>query len=307
MSETGATPTAWPSFLRSPTRMRLPPNDGAPWPIGLSGGADSVALLCRAQEAGLPVTALHFNHAFSDENGDAEEAFVRELCAARHIPLTVGRCTETQPANESKEVFARRCRFAFFAKYAAGRVMLAHHADDRAENLILRLMRGCGLEGLTSFGEASSVAGLRIVRPLLDETHADQIRWLKAHRIGWMEDVSNGDLTVPRNLIRHTLREALPTFTSGANTSLDHLTEENRFLAELTAAATLSAADHHLRLKEGTSPVLMRRALRGWLLKRFGHTPTRRQMTLLETPQATVMLTPTLRVRHTSPTLWETL
>lgn len=287
--------------------MRLPPDDGKIWPVGLSGGADSVALLCRAQDSGLPVTALHFNHAFADENGDAEEAFVRDLCAGRGIALTVGRRTEAQPAGESKEVFARRCRFAFFAAHAGGRLMLAHHADDRAENLILRLMRGCGPEGLTSFGPEGSVAGLRIVRPLLDETHADQVRWLQARGIGWMEDVSNADLTIPRNLIRHTLREALPTFTSGANIALDLLTEESRFLGSLAEAAVISTGPGHLRLREGTPAVLRRRALHGWLRERFGHTPTRRRMALLEAPGTTVMLRPGLRIRHAAPDFWETL
>ncbi len=287
--------------------MQLPPIDAKPWALGISGGADSVALLYRMLEAGVPVRPLHFNHGFEDENGDNEEIFVRALCENLHLPLIVGRCTDAESRTTSKEVFARQCRFAFFKAHAQGKLLLAHHANDRAENLILRLMRGCGLEGLTSFGIDGCIEGMQIFRPLLDETHQDQVDWLTARGYTWMEDPSNNDTHIPRNLIRHTLRKALPTFTSGANTSLDVLTEENAFLARLTQDAIESQSALHLRMHVQSEPVLKRRALVQWLKARFNHTPTRRQMELLDCVGAVIPLRTDLRVRHTLENLWEAL
>lgn len=136
--------------------MRLPEDVRTTrWALGLSGGADSVALLLKCLEAGVRPVALHFNHAFADENGDEAEAFCRGLCASLGVSLTVGWRVEAPGERGSKESRARAARMAFFARElrAAGCVgiLLAHQADDRAENLVLRLARGCGSEGLSSF------------------------------------------------------------------------------------------------------------------------------------------------------------
>lgn len=242
------------------------------WALGLSGGADSVALLLKCLEAGVRPVALHFNHAFADENGDEAEAFCRELCTSLGVALIVGRREVCVQERGSKESRARTARMAFFAREipAAGCVgiLLAHQADDRAENLVLRLARGCGAEGLTTFGWGGVLPGapqLRVWRPLLDETHAAQVAWLRARGQSWVEDVSNTDVTIPRNAIRHVLTPLLPHFTSGANASADLLAEESACLARLTEAAVVTRTAQALELRPGTDFVLMRRALRKWL------------------------------------------
>ncbi len=239
--------------------------------IGVSGGADSVALLLRCVEAGLRVTAIHFNHGFEDELGDEDEVYVRALCAEHGIALIVGRCEEVWPSSESKEVFARRQRFDFFAKALKTTgcrfLFLAHHANDRAENLVLRLARGCGAEGLTSFRERVPFPGdegLILVRPLLNETHAEQVAWLESRGISWREDVSNADTSIPRNAIRHLLAPKLPHFTAGANATAELLTEEHDFLHQLTLQRCLVCTTYGLMVREGTERVLLRRALRLW-------------------------------------------
>ena len=97
----------WPEDLRE-----------ARWALGLSGGADSVALLRRCVEAGGRPVALHFNHGFADENGDEAEAFCRDLCATLGVPLRVGRCPDPEAGGGSKETRARRARMAFLAEAA---------------------------------------------------------------------------------------------------------------------------------------------------------------------------------------------
>lgn len=253
--------------------MKLPavlPNES--WGLCLSGGADSTALLLKCVEANFPVVALHFNHGFADEEGDADEAFVRDLCAQVGVALEVGRCTASWTTGETKEVFARRHRLAFFAacarKLGLTGLLLAHHADDRAENTVLRLARGCGAEGLTSFrmeGVAPWDAQLKVVRPLLDETHADQIEWLETRGLTWREDVSNQDLTIPRNAIRATLPVVLPHFSAGVNAAVDVLTEENAFIAACATEALVQQTAMLLEVKPMTHVVLVRRLLRAWL------------------------------------------
>lgn len=251
----------WPEDLRE-----------ARWALGLSGGADSVALLRRCVEAGGRPVALHFNHGFADENGDEAEAFCRDLCATLGVPLRVGRCPDPEAGGGSKETRARRARMAFLAEAAraarAVGVLLAHQADDRAESLILRLARGCGVEGLTNLGWAGTLPGapdLRLCRPLLDETHADQVAWLRARGLRWVEDVSNADLAIPRNAIRRLIAERLPQLTRGANVSADLLAEEGAYLAAQAEAAVAERTPRLLRLRPGTPTVLARRALRAWL------------------------------------------
>lgn len=292
--------------------MRLPTDSPSlPWGLALSGGADSTALLHRCREAGFSVTALHFNHGFTDENGDEAEAFCRALCATLGVPLRVGRCAEPWTGQATKEVFARNHRMAFFADAShalgLGGILLGHQADDRAENLILRLARGCGLGGLTSFGWAGELPGAPEVclwRPLLDETHADQVGWLRARGLPWVEDVSNADTSIPRNAIRRHVIPCLPHFVAGANASADLLTEEDAFLEGLAKKATQVASPERLVLAPDTPEVLARRALRAWLpnltrvwLKR-----------LFELRVGVIVQVPGgLRIRKTASFAWEVL
>lgn len=291
--------------------MRLPPQTSCPWLVGVSGGADSVSLLCRCKAAGVPVEAAHFNHRFADENGNEAEAFVRQLCAEQGVTLHVGSPQTPQGERETKEVYARRERFAFFGRLLreatpphAG-LLLAHQADDRAENLILRLARGSGAEGLTSFGWQAVVPGAPewpLLRPLLDETHAEQEAWLKAHGIAWVEDVSNGDQTIPRNAIRHTLVPVLPHFTAGVNASADLLLEEHAFLQSLAQAAIMQQTADSLEVKPNTPTVLLRRLLRQWAPEA---TSRKHLETLCALPLGEIAnLSQGTRVKRCSPTCW---
>ncbi len=280
--------------------------------VGLSGGADSVALLLRALEAGLSVQAFHFNHGFADECGDDDESFVRALCSTHAVPLDVCRCHATWTGKDTKEVFARQHRFAFFVatmrRHGIKTLLLAHHADDRAENMVLRLARGCGLDGLTSFTAWDTFPGepaFRIVRPLLDETHAMQVKWLQKRGINWREDVSNADTSIPRNALRLHVAPRLPHFTAGANATADLLTEEHNFLHRQMLATLLACTTQGLWVRPETDPVLLRRALRHWL-----KTPlTRKQTTaLLTLAQGDIQTVEGgIRVRRIAPWQWQRL
>lgn len=176
----------------------------------VSGGLDSMCLLhmldawCR--ERGRTVTAAHFNHRLRGAAADRDEEFVRETCEKWGIPLTVGRGDVRAFAKReglSLEEAARELRYSFLRRTAAElecqRLYTAHHADDNAETILLNLVRGTGLAGLTGMDWERD----GLCRPLLgvtrEELEAYAARWNVPH----VEDETNADPgAAARNLLR---------------------------------------------------------------------------------------------------------
>lgn len=183
----------------------------------LSGGADSVALLLALIDLGIPTTALHCNFHLRGEESDGDELFVRQLCAHHHLPLEVKHFdtqAEAARTGESIEMAARRLRYEWFAEKERP-VAVAHHADDNAETLLLNLLRGTGLRGLTGM---SADNGRGILRPLLGATRGELLQYLKQKGQDYRTDTSNADTHYRRNAIRHQLLPLLRTL----NPSIDH-------------------------------------------------------------------------------------
>ncbi len=121
--------------------------------MAVSGGADSVALLCALRACGAAVVVAHVNHRLRGEESDGDETFVRELCAALGAECYVRSADVAALASGSNlESTARRVRYEFFAEVAhaigAAWAATAHTADDQAETVLHRLIRGTGLQGL---------------------------------------------------------------------------------------------------------------------------------------------------------------
>lgn len=123
--------------------------------VGLSGGADSVALLYVMRKLApcyfLTLTACHVNHQLRGEEGDGDEAFCRRLCERLGIPLSVRRIdvrTYCKANKLSIEEGARELRYRALREASAGKIATAHHADDNAETVLLNLLRGTALDGL---------------------------------------------------------------------------------------------------------------------------------------------------------------
>lgn len=197
---------------------------------GVSGGADSVALLRLLLDAGKAVTAVHVNHALRGAESDADEQFVRDLCDRWQVPLLVYRA---DPPDNPGEDWARQARYGFFrqamAETGAEALALAHHRDDQAETLLLHLLRGAGLTGLTGMKPDVLMDGMRIVRPLL-HCSREELRSL-LERIGqpWREDGSNTDAHYLRNALRH---EALPLLEQLAPGAARRMAQAAQILAE---------------------------------------------------------------------------
>ncbi|HTP66702.1 MAG TPA: tRNA lysidine(34) synthetase TilS [Geobacteraceae bacterium] len=185
--------------------------------VAVSGGADSVALLdilVALDAYRLDLIVAHLNHLLRGAEADGDEGFVRGLAEGYGLPLVVQREDVGEIARrkgQSLEEAGRIARYAFFDAVAAGRgaraVALGHHADDQAETVLMRLLRGAGGSGL---GAMAAKTKDFYVRPLLGVTRREIEAYLRARDIAWREDSSNASPDFLRNRIRH---ELLPLLT----------------------------------------------------------------------------------------------
>ena len=184
------------------------------WAVGVSGGADSVALLLllrRRSEMSLEV--VHLNHEARGAASDTDAAFVADLATRLGLRCVVGHWSGTEPmlVNPPKNRSARfrGGRMALFRHVvASGRlqgVILAHHADDVAETVLQRLLRGAGATGLPALRPRSVVGGLLVLRPLLGVRRDAVRQYLVRHGIEWREDASNASDAYQRNRLRRLL------------------------------------------------------------------------------------------------------
>ena len=189
--------------------------------VAVSGGPDSVALAhALAGQAGLPrVVLAHVNHGLRGAESDADEAFVAELAARwfpdepARLPCRVVRfdtAAEAERRGDNLEATARAQRYAWLAQVArdegAAWVAVAHTADDQAETVLFRLLRGSGLDGLRGMSPRRRLDGpIELIRPLLDLRRADVLAYLEARQQPYRQDSSNLDLAFTRNRLRHDL------------------------------------------------------------------------------------------------------
>ena len=224
--------------------------------VGVSGGADSVALLlglhCLAAGQGAPPKLL-VTHARHDlrEAAAADAAFVADLAARLGVPCVIRDLRVREPdgvRGEGIEGRARRLRYEFFAavagEYGARSVVVAHTADDQAETILHRSLRGTGLAGLAGMASARQLSdGVALVRPLLSVPRGVVRAYLESRGQSWVEDASNADVRYARNFLRH---EILTRCDSGpypsASASLVRLGSQ----AAAVAGAVRSAAEHLL-------------------------------------------------------------
>lgn len=175
----------------------------------VSGGADSVAMLFALyllrDELGITLEAAHFNHHLRGAESDRDEAFVTDFCGHYDIPLHLG-SGRIVPGKKGLEAAARDARYAFLRRLP-GKVATAHTADDNAETVLMRLIRGTGLKGL---GAIAPVSG-NVIRPMLTVTRDDVEAFLEEYALPHVEDSSNGTDDFLRNRIRHGILPLMRT------------------------------------------------------------------------------------------------
>ncbi len=219
--------------LREPLLNHLTGLEGLPQRarivVGVSGGADSVALLhlLRTLQSSRHLTlhVAHLDHGLRPASRD-DARFVQQLAAQWHLPVTVERRDVAAACDRhgwSLEDGARRIRYEFLAAVAgrqsASHLALAHTADDQAETVLMRLLRGSGLMGLAAIPVTRQLNELRIVRPLLQVWRRDLLDYLTRAGVAYREDETNSDPRFLRNRIRHRL---LPLLEQEYNPQIKH-------------------------------------------------------------------------------------
>jgi tRNA(Ile)-lysidine synthase len=189
--------------------------------VGVSGGADSVALLlglaALAERDELQVVAAHLNHGLRPGAAEEDAAWTAELCRRVEIPIVVEALDVSGYASEHRlnlEEAARTLRYQFFDRAARARscsqVAVAHTADDQVETVLHHLFRGTGLAGLRGMQAARPLsADLTLVRPLLRIRRRQLAAWLAEIGQEFRTDATNADESRTRSRIRHSVLPAL--------------------------------------------------------------------------------------------------
>jgi tRNA(Ile)-lysidine synthase len=217
--------------------------------VGLSGGCDSVVLLhalaAIAPHAGVRLGAVHVHHGLSP-NADRWASFCEALCRRLQIPFDVARVAIDRASGLGIEAAAREQRYRVFRAQACDAIALAHHQDDQAETVLLQLLRGAGLRGLSAMAGAAAAAGSKpapqpsIIRPLLTVSRATIEGYARQHRLDWIDDESNADIAFDRNFIRHQVLPLLETRYPAARATL---ARSSRLLGEAAGLIESVALD----------------------------------------------------------------
>lgn len=174
------------------------------WWVAYSGGLDSAVLLhgLVAANPAVPVRALHVHHGLS-AFADQWQAHCEAQCAALGVELTVEKVTVTA-AGRGVEDAARRARYQAFERHLlpGDGLLLAHHQDDQAETLLLRLLRGSGPRGLAGMAAQRPVGAGTLFRPLLEVPRAQLERQAQQWALSWVDDDSNQSVVFDRNYLR---------------------------------------------------------------------------------------------------------
>ena len=212
--------------------------------VALSGGADSVALLCVLHTAGYPCEAAHCNFHLRGEESNRDELFVRQLCRKYGIHLHTIDFNTTQYATEKRisiEMAARELRYNWFEKIKkeckANVIAVAHHQDDSVETMLLNLIRGTGITGLLGIRPRNGA----IVRPLLCINREEIIRYLQQIGQDFVTDSTNLQDEYMRNKIRLNilpmLGELNPSVSESIAETANRLAETSLVYNKETAEA----------------------------------------------------------------------
>lgn len=265
--------------------VSLPSRCSRLW-IALSGGCDSVALLhcaaraqrrlCAVRHSGaLPeLYALHINHHLQDAADDFEQ-LCRTICAAWGVTLHVAHVDINVRAEGGLEALARDARYAVFTQQLReGDVLwMAHHADDQAETILQRAMRGSGVTGIAGMPAQRPLGQGQLMRPVLGYRRHVLKDYAQRHSLRWCEDPSNASQRYDRNYLRHTIVPLLSERWPHAVTALGQVaahareTDElldimaDRQLAQWPNAPQQLPIDALLTLGNSEARLIIRRAL----------------------------------------------
>ncbi len=185
--------------------------------LGLSGGPDSVCLFSilneLREELGFDIMAAHVNHMMRGEEADRDERYCRRLCELHDIKIRIMKAPVSELAKKEKRSFedmARKVRYEFFYEIAeelvnSGRtasIATAHNLDDQAETILMRVMRGTGIKGLSAMGFSAHSEKWKIIRPMLNIRKEDIVDYCRDSMLKPCSDKTNLETIYARNKVR---------------------------------------------------------------------------------------------------------
>ena len=225
-------------------------NQGDNVTVALSGGADSVALLCilldLKDELGINISAVHVNHHLRGDESDRDERFCAELCKTLGIGLTVKHVNVNECAENEKmsvEEAARKLRYEALQEEAAdNKIATAHTLSDNIETVIFNLIRGTGLDGMCGIPKTRD----NIVRPLINCSRTEIEEFLAAKKQTYINDSTNLSDIYTRNAIRHKIvplfYEINQSLDKSIGNTIEILSDEREFLDQEASKALSNAA-----------------------------------------------------------------
>jgi len=200
-----------------------------------------MALLYALHDLDIPLEVFHFDHQTREGASTEDATFVRAEAARLGLPFHLARrpvAEEAKARGLTFEEYARTVRYEHLLRTARDRgcavVATGHHADDQAETVLMRVIRGTGPQGIGGIPPVRTEAGIRIVRPLIRVTRAEIRDWLKERGIAFRTDASNDDPVFLRNRVR---RDLLPRIEAEYN---------SRFRAALLRLSDMSRVENDL-------------------------------------------------------------
>jgi tRNA(Ile)-lysidine synthase len=313
------------SFSGVASGSQIPPAEPKPvLALAYSGGLDSTVLLhlARAHAVRRHITlfAFHVHHGLSP-NADRWLAHCAHECARLGVQFDARNVTLPAPGRDGVEQAARSARYAALGAqcrhYGASLLLTAHHQDDQAETVLLQLLRGAGIAGLSGMelaNQAPALLGdphLWIARPLLDVRREQLEQYAQQHDLSWIEDESNQDARYARNRLRHTvlpyLAQAFPGYQLRLARSARHAQSAQRLLDELGADdlqqyatdCTLDLAGlRRLGVERGNN------LLRHWLASHGIRMPSTTWLAQLRTQALSAAQDAQVRITHPDCEVW---
>ena len=231
--------------------------------VAASGGLDSSVLCALCNQAGFSFSIAHCNFRLRGEESSRDESFVRSL-AEKYGKVIHVRAFDTESiANAEKasvQETARKLRYEWFAalrrQESAAFVLLAHHADDAVETLLMHFFRGTGLAGLTGIPETSPDHSC--LRPLLSFSRAELLSFAQENNLQWVEDSSNAGSKYTRNIFRNDLLPAIEKLYPQVRSNLAGNIQRFRMIRNFYDASVAELKKRLIRKQNGmdTIPVL---------------------------------------------------
>lgn len=214
--------------------------------VAVSGGADSVCLMLVLKRLGYSIEVAHCNFKLRGDESDRDELFVRNLCKTNNIPIHVIHFDTTTYAKTHQigiEMAARQLRYNYFQQLrndiGASKICVAHHRDDSVETILMNLIRGTGIDGLTGIKPVNG----HVVRPLLAVSRQEIEVFLKEEGQDYVTDSTNSVPNIMRNLLR---QEIIPRIATLSPTVSQNIMDSAQHLAA-TAHVYHKAVDDTLR------------------------------------------------------------